>query len=343
MVIEKEYQLWKVASKDRDRPALQHIFVTHWPIGPSYFTVGSHGKKCPGVPGAFFREDTEHRFCTCLDCQHAHAKANHTPDSPFNQADVVKTDLGIGIVFQTNESDTRVDFPHLGDLGVRWVKTAHCDYCWYESSKTDETPAIDPAARGQWTIGSLETLMNKQYGVAVATNGFALAIVPVTIERESDIGMFDARILQQAHRLSRAKTIPIFLRFDKHVNSTELVQLTNGHLIPRYRDSSEPASYPDYSPIVPLIRPKAGENPNGAMTYGTKHFNDLSDAVGGKNFPGIRAVFAGSSWESPIVMEPTGVNKVDERFRVPLGLLMPIFDSPAKDWYEVKPFNIEEK
>lgn len=343
MVIEKEYQLWKVASKDRDRPALQHIFVTHWPIGPSYFTVGSHGEKCPGVPGAFFREDTEHRFCTCLDCQHAHAKANHTPDSPFNQADVVKTDLGIGIVFQTNENDTRVDFPHLGDLGVRWVKTAHCDYCWYESSKTDETPAIDPAARGQWTIGSLETLMNKQYGVAVATNGFALAIVPVTIERESDIGMFDARILQQAHRLSRAKTIPIFLRFDKRVNSTELVQLTNGHLIPRYRDSSEPASYPDYSSIVPLIRPKGGEAPFGAMSYDPKYFTGLVDAIGGKQATGVRAVFSEGSMTAPLMLELLAGKKLEGHFKPPMGLLMPIHDPLAIEWYKPVDWNLEEK
>jgi hypothetical protein len=178
--------------------------------------------------------------------------------------------------------------------------------------------------------------MNKRYAVAVATNGFALAIVPVEIESDDDLGMFDARVLLQANRVSRAKHIPHFLRFGKHVNGTELVRLSNGYHIPRYRDATEPTtSFPDYGHIVPRRRPKAGENPMGLMTFDSKHFNDLVDAIGSKQHHGTRAVFAERSHKSPIMLEPTGVNTLGELFRPPMGLLMPLHDGPGSEWYKL--------
>lgn len=340
MIIEKYYQLWKVASKDNDRPTLRNILVTHWPFGPSYFIDPSHGNEFPVTKGAFYREDNGDRLCTCADCQHAHAKQNGTPDSPFNQGDVVccqSTRRGnygrIGVVYQTNPDSTRVDYPHLGGLAVRYEKTSELQLCWARTA----TPAVDVKADNMISNMALEDHMNKHYGVAVATNGFALAMVPVEIESDADLGMFDSRILMQAHRVSRAKTMPLFLRFGKHINGTELVLLSNGHLIPRERDGAESNhTYPDYAKIIPRRRPKAGEVTHGVMTYDPKHFNSLVDAIGGKQSYGVRAVFAEERWATPILMEPTGVNDVDELFKPPLGLLMPVSDGPAQKWYRVK-------
>lgn len=342
MIIEKYYQLWKVASTDKDRTAIRNIFVTHWPFGPSYFISPSHGNEFPGSPGAFYREDNGDRLCTCADCQHAHAKRNGTPESPFNQGDVVCNHGGrsgiygrVGVVYQTNPDSTRVDYPHLGDLGVRYEKTSDLQLCWARTA----TPAVDVKAEKMIADLSLEDHMNKEYAVAVATNGSALAMVPAQAESDADLGMFDSRILMQSHRISRAKTMPIFLRFGKHINGTELVLLSNGHLIPRERDGVESNhTFPDYTKIIPRRRPKAGEVTHGVMTYGTKHFNNLVEAIGAKQGVGVRAVFAEERWDTPILMEPTGVNEVDEQFKPPLGLLMPVSDGPAKLWYEVKKF-----
>lgn len=345
MLIDKSYQLWKVASKDKNRQTLVHISVTHWPFGPDFFIEPSHGVKFHGVKGSFFRKDREGMPCSCVDCKHAHAKNRQDPDSPFNIADIVLfTDVRghterVGVIFSTGPVTSTIMIPnasgyttlnrHNGDIQLLW------------SEKGVDTPAVEVEKEKMISDKSLEAIMNAHYGVAVATNGWVLAVVPVEIESSEDIGMFNSKILWDAHKAHGRSTVPVFLRFGKHSNGHEYVKLSNGNLLPRYRDLEEvTTSYPGWQDIVPARRLKAGEGDHGIMTFDPRQFAVLADAVGVKGHTGyMRLAFSSTVWASPYILEQIG--NLGDHYKPPFGLIMPIHDGPAEDHYKVKPFHVD--
>jgi hypothetical protein len=86
-----------------------------------------HGAPFDPAAGAYMRASDPHRMCVCDECQAAHRRANRTPESPLCQGQIVKTPGGLGVVYQTNADDTRVDLAGQALLYVVRYPTAWCE------------------------------------------------------------------------------------------------------------------------------------------------------------------------------------------------------------------------
>lgn len=176
-------------------------------------------------------------------------------------------------------------------------------------------------------------------GVAVATDGFMLAIVPVILEDDDVPGLVDPELIKQAAKMT-PKTFPgAWLSLGDRT-----VKLIDRSERPRYRYDTDPGNFPDIVGVVPTERPK-GDDKDGlyrhpVLSINTAYLIDLTRAMGARYIKSerdnthYRFVYLAGTFGTPILIERARhVGNFGASWVTPLGLLMPITDTDAQDGY----------
>lgn len=200
---------------------------------------------------------------------------------------------------------------------------------------------VDSEQADHWNIG-LEPGYN---GLAVATDGFMLAIVPVQLEDEDVPGLVDAELIKSAGKLT-PKTFPgAWLKLEP-----QRVTLLDQSVRPRWDGDQWPGNFPDITAILPAKRPDGraddegkadpGLNVHPVLSINTAYLIDLTKALGSRYIKSQRDsthwrfLYLTPAFATPVLIEMgRRVGPTFGAWRAPLGLLMPITDTDSQDYY----------
>ena len=186
-------------------------------------------------------------------------------------------------------------------------------------------------------------------GLAMATDGFILAVVPVQIADYDQVGLVGRDAFKAAFDAARRMRIdPVEMKLDL----PDYVGLADGSMVRRFENgvsSHDFGRFPDVSPVIPK-RMKAVDREITGRHLMAANFNyayalrliksigckwsDRGQGAKGDHFP--RLVFGrvdgnGSTCE-PIVVESQGVS-MGEEFVPPFGILMPMHSSNQGNYW----------
>lgn len=186
-------------------------------------------------------------------------------------------------------------------------------------------------------------------GLAMATDGFILAVVPVKVEYDDDIGLISASAFKAAFDASkRMRLDDVLLKLDL----PDYVGLADGGMVRRYDsgDGKDLGRFPDVTPVIPK-RIKPVDREAAGLHLMAANFNyglmlrliksigcKWSDrGVGGKGDHFPRLVFGRvDGWggtSDPIIVESSGAS-MGEAFVPPYGLIMPLVSDRSGDYFK---------
>lgn len=218
---------------------------------------------------------------------------------------------------------------------------------WRAAAQDDARPAlqhvliVDSAQADKWNIG----LPAGENGLAVATDGFMLAIAPVQLEDEDIPGLVDANLFQEAAKVT-PRTFPgVWMKLDE-----QRINLLDQSVRARWVGDQWPGNYPDIMAVLPAKRPDGrateegeadpGLNSHPVLSINTAYLIDLTKALGAKYIKSardnthFRFLYLTRTFGTPILIEIARHRTVfGGHWLAPLGLLMPITDTDAQDFY----------
>lgn len=185
-------------------------------------------------------------------------------------------------------------------------------------------------------------------GLAMATDGFILAVVPVLVDDLDDLGLVSAVAFKAAFAAARRMRVdPVVLKLDLPL----YVGLADGSMVRRYGadvDAGSFSRFPDVDPVIPKRSQIGDREVQGrhlmSVAYNPGLINRLCKSIGckianrgvgskGDNYP--RLVFGGvdngGSTCDPIVIESQSASMADD-FVPPFGLIMPMHSSGGDYW-----------
>jgi len=153
---------------------------------------------------------------------------------------------------------------------------------------------------------------NVDSGMAVASDGFILAVVPVTLDESDRVGLVSAKYLRES--LKAAKGTPISLN-DTNVGNSK-------GLFPRYEwDIDGNSEYPEYQNIIP--KPPMGSTVN-VLGINLKLLTRVTQAIGSPK--PIILTLCGGNVSLLLVEHHLRENGVPVP---PFGLVMPMHIDPG--------------
>ena len=158
-------------------------------------------------------------------------------------------------------------------------------------------------------------------GVAIATNGYVLAAVPVVMDADDVDGLVHWSHIKKAFSVTKVRD------GDPSVSlGNEYITLGDGSQWPRFNGTvTDNTVFPDFSTILPDVRPYLDSN-HGVFHIDAVEMGKVCGAVASKcrsHEPKVRMVLMDDTNASPILVEPYG-KKVRDRIGLPMGLQMPL-------------------
>ena len=158
-------------------------------------------------------------------------------------------------------------------------------------------------------------------GVAVATNGYILAAVPVVMGADDVDGLVHWSHIKKAFSVTKVRDGDPSVKL-----GLEFVTLGDGSQWPRFNGTvTDNTVFPDFSTILPDVRPHLDSN-HGVFHIDAVEMGKVCGAVASKcrsHEPKVRMVLIDDTNASPILVEPYG-KKVRDRIGLPIGLQMPL-------------------
>ena len=167
-------------------------------------------------------------------------------------------------------------------------------------------------------------------GVAVATNGYILAAVPVVMDEDDVDGLVHWSHIKKAFSTTKVRDGDPSIKL-----GLEFVTLGDGSQWPRFNGTVDSGTvFPDVAAILPDVRPYIDSN-YGVFRIDAVEMDKVCKAVASRcrgSKPHVYMALIDNTDMSPILVEPYG-KKVRDRIGLPIGLQMPLTgrnDSYAK-------------
>ncbi len=160
--------------------------------------------------------------------------------------------------------------------------------------------------------------------VAVAANGYMMAIVPVTMEPGDLPGLVHGDLFRYARKHDYGE---VGLTLD-----AEFVRFGNGWRAPRFNGDPPAKPFPDIGKVIDLARKSEPAAPNVALNPSL--LKTLCKAIGAEH-SGV--VITQSHPEGPLLISDI---QSDAPYIPPFGILMPMMTAPwasKKAWHQLEP------